>query len=333
MVRHRHRTVVVTGASSGIGRACALRFARPDTALVLVSRDPAGLETLAAVCHDRGGQVLVAPADVSDAAAVEDVARRAVARFGRIDVWVNNAGVNLYGWVEECPDELWRRVVQVNLFGTYHGVRAVLPWFREQGHGVLINVSALLGHAGTPQQSAYAASKHGIRALSESVRQEVRDVDGISVCTILPGPVDTPLFRHAANWTGRRAVAPRHRVEADRVAKAVLRCARRPRPELPVSGATWPGALVTRLVPGLVTRFGAAAVERPVLADEPADWTAGNLFESAASTAGVPDGRRGERVTDRRRSGLARTATGLVIAGGGLAGAAAVWAGNRGGRA
>ncbi|RIV39960.1 SDR family NAD(P)-dependent oxidoreductase [Micromonospora radicis] len=309
----RDRVVVVTGASSGIGRACALRFAERVGGLVLVARRAAALEELATECRGRGSEVLVAAVDVTDAEAVDRVAAQAVARFGRVDVWVNNAAVNLYGRTEEVPARLWHRVVQTNLFGTYHGVRAVLPWFREQGGGTLINVSSVLGHTGFPQQSAYAASKHGIRALGDCVRQEVRDVDGISVCTVLPGPVDTPLFRVAGNWTGRRVVPPGQPVPADRVAAAVLRCADRPRREVPVGGASRAGVLAARIAPGLVERAGARVLGRQHFADEATAPTEGNLFEPADFGARVDDGWRSGVDGRRRRGAKALLGAGLLL--------------------
>jgi NAD(P)-dependent dehydrogenase (short-subunit alcohol dehydrogenase family) len=308
----RDRVVVVTGASSGIGRACALRFAEAGGALVLTARRGDALQELATECRGRGAEVLVAPADVTDAEAMDRVAAEAVARFGRVDVWVNNAAVNLYGRTEEVPARLWHRVVETNLFGVYHGVRAVLPWFREQGGGTLINVSSVLGHTGFPQQSAYVASKHGIRALSDCVRQEALDVKGIVVCTVLPGPVDTPLFRVAANWTGRRVVPPGRPVSADRVAAQVVRCADRPRREVPVGGASRFGVLAARIVPGLVERAGARVLSRQHFADEPTALSEGNLFEPPDFGARVDDGWRSE---GRRRPRWSRAllGTGLLL--------------------
>jgi NADP-dependent 3-hydroxy acid dehydrogenase YdfG len=270
---------VITGASSGIGRATALAFAEQGACVVLIARRADSLERLASECASFGAEVEVAAIDVTDGQAVAETAQRVMARFGRMDVWVNNAAVNLYGRVEEAPVDLWRRVVETNVVGTYHGVRAAVPWFREQGAGVLINVSSILSKQGSPYQSAYAASKHAVRAISDCVRQEVLDVPGIAVCTILPGPVDTPIFASAANVTGWRVEAPGTPADARRVAAAIVRCAHRPQREVVVGLSTRLGLLATRLAPGIVEQVMARVLPREHFADVPAAPTAGNLFE------------------------------------------------------
>ncbi|MDG4765499.1 SDR family NAD(P)-dependent oxidoreductase [Solwaraspora sp. WMMD406] len=291
MSRHLDQQIaVVTGASSGIGRACAHRFAAAGTALVLLARRGQALEALAIECRGHGAQVLVVPVDVTDADAVADAAREAVARFGRIDVWVNNAGVNLYGPVDESPAELWHQVVRTNLFGTYHGVRAALPWLREQGTGTLINVSSVLSWVPAPQQSAYAAGAHAIRALSACTRQEVSDVPGIAVCSVLSGPVDTPMFRSAANWTGRQVVPPSRPVGADRVARVVVRLARHPRREVTVGAGARLGVLAGRLLPAVTERVSALTVPRRHFVPEAVAYTAGNLRRPVPLGARVDDG-------------------------------------------
>jgi NAD(P)-dependent dehydrogenase (short-subunit alcohol dehydrogenase family) len=127
-----------------------------------------------------------------------------VERFGRIDVWVNNAGVILYGRFEDTPAEDFERVVRTNLLGQVHGARAALRQFRAQGRGVLINMGSVWGRVSSPQVSAYVASKHAVRAFSECLRQELRNDPGIEVATMLPQAADTPIFRHAGNYTGRQ---------------------------------------------------------------------------------------------------------------------------------
>jgi short-subunit dehydrogenase len=317
MAHHRPQTIVITGASSGIGRATALAFARRGRALVLVARRGEALEELATECRGRGATVRVEPADVTDADALSLIARRVVSEFGWLDVWVNNAAVVAYGRAEEIPAEMWRRVVEVNLFGTYHGIRAALPWMREQGSGVLINVSSVLGKTPSPYQSAYVASKYAVRAVSESVRQEVRDAGGISVCTVLPGAIDTPLFRSGANVTGHRVEPPGPAIDARRVASAIVRCARRPRREVVVGASTRAGLLANRLAPALTERVFASAVERVHFADEPAERSEGNLFEPSPTGARIDDGWR--RGNGRRRGARAAvvgagTAAAVVLA-------------------
>jgi NAD(P)-dependent dehydrogenase (short-subunit alcohol dehydrogenase family) len=150
----------------------------------------------------------VVAADVGDADAVFRLASRTVDRFGRIDVWVNNAGVILYGRFEDTPAEDFEQVVRTNLLGRVHGARAALRQYRAQGRGVLINMGSVWGRVSSPQVSAYVASKHAVRAFSECLRQEPRNDRGIDVGTMLPQAADTPIFRHAGNYSLRAADHP-----------------------------------------------------------------------------------------------------------------------------
>jgi NAD(P)-dependent dehydrogenase (short-subunit alcohol dehydrogenase family) len=199
--------IVITGASTGIGRASALAFARAGATVVVTSRREEVLCTLAESCKNLGGRAIAIAADVTDERIIQDLARRVVESFGRIDVWINNAAVTLFARFEQTPPEAYRRVIETNLFGCIHGARAVLPYFREQGSGMLINISSGVGKIGSPFISAYVASKFAIIGLSESLRMELRDAPDIHVCTVLPAAIDTPLFQQGANFTGR-AVQP-----------------------------------------------------------------------------------------------------------------------------
>jgi len=126
------------------------------------------------------------PTDVTDEAAVAEMARRVVERFGRIDVWVNNAGVYLLGSLEATPSAAFRRVLETNFFSNVHGARTVLPRFREQGHGVLINNASVYSHVGAPWLTAYVSSKFAVRGFSEALRQELGDLPDVHICTVSP---------------------------------------------------------------------------------------------------------------------------------------------------
>lgn len=186
--------VAITGASSGIDRAAALRFARRGSSLALCARSRKPLEAIAAECEATGATVLFETLDVSDEEAVEKFAAAAVERFGRIDVWVNNAGVIAYGEFLEIPSDVFRRVIETNLMGQVHGARAALRRFTAQGSGVLINMSLVWGRVSSPQVAPYIVSKNAVRALSECLRGELPADGDVHITTLAPQAVDTPIF-------------------------------------------------------------------------------------------------------------------------------------------
>ena len=218
------KVIVITGASSGIGRATALRFAAKKEHLVLASRGEAALKALATECRAKGARVTVVPTDVSDHAQVKELARTA---GGRIDVWINDAGIGAYAPFTELPVRELKRLVDVNLLGVAYGSRVALKRMLEQDAGVLINLSSVLGEVPQPTAAAYAMTKAAVRSLSEALRSELRG-SGVSVCTVLPEGIDTPFYRHAANHTGREIKATPPVTSADRVARAIVRLADHP---------------------------------------------------------------------------------------------------------
>jgi short-subunit dehydrogenase len=279
MRKLKSSVVVITGASSGIGRATALAFADAGAAVVVSARRRAPLEELAEECRSRGVQAEAVVADVRDPDATEQLARETAGRFGRIDVWVNNASVIQYGRFDEVPVDEWHEVFATNVFGYYHGMRAAVPYLREQGEGVIVNVGSVLSKVPAPFQSAYVASKHAVKALTECVRQELLDVEDIEVSLVVPGAIDTPLFQHAANHTGRKPKAPRPVIDPERVAAAIVSCAKKPQREVAVGASTRSGLLNGKLAPGLTERAAARAMADEQFLDEPAESTSGNVFD------------------------------------------------------
>ena len=298
--------VVVTGASSGIGRATALALASRQARLVLVARDAESLAQIAAECAAAGAEVVLVAADVADPDAVEDVARRAVERFGSIDAWVNSASVMMFGSLLDTPLDDVRRVLEVNLMGCVHGCRSALARMIPQDRGVIVNVSSLLGAVALPYGSAYTMSKFAIRGLGGSVRQELRLAGhrGVKVSTVLPGPIDTPIFANAANHSGRRARALPPLYTPERVARVIVNQIRHPRREVVAGGALGRAFLLLHtLLPGTAERVMAVEADLFGLSrTETAPVGSGNLYRPAPGPGRVHGEWHGLRRERRRRA-------------------------------
>ena len=189
-------TVLITGASQGIGKETALLFARNGYDVVLASRQADRLEAVASEVQSLGCDALAVPTDVRDAQQVERLIQTALDRFGAIDVLVNNAGVYLLGPVEECTLSDWHQIIDTNLWGYIHTIHALLPHFLERGTGIIINVGSIGGKVPIPYQVPYTASKYAITGLTESLQAELRP-KGIQVCAIHPNFIKTDLMERA----------------------------------------------------------------------------------------------------------------------------------------
>jgi len=299
----KNTTIVITGASSGIGRATALRFARKGTSLVLAARRAAALEEVADACRQQGAEALVVPTDTSDEMAVRHLADEAVRRFDGIDVWVNDAAVSSFAPFTEMPMDEFRRVIDVNLMGYVYGARAALEVMERQGRGVIVNVSSIVGEIPQPYTAPYGMSKAAVRALGVSLRSELslQKRKHIHVVTVLPPTVDTPFFRHSANHTGRRIVAMPPVFSVDKVARAVVRAAGAPGTgtEITVGGAGKAFVLQHRKTPAAVEAQMALQVEKTHLSrKQPMPDNQGTLFTpavdpaDATTTGGWKGGRR-----------------------------------------
>lgn len=275
-----HAVVVITGASSGIGRATALNMASRGARLVLAARGESELERAARECTGAGAEAIAVPTDVTDEPAVRALAERAVERFGRIDVWVNNAGVILYGRFEDTPGDAFRRVVDTNLFGQLHGARAALAQFRRQDDGgVLINLGSVWGRVTSPYVSAYVVSKFAIRAFSECLRQELADSPHIHVVTILPQAVDTPIFRRPGNFSGREVRRLPFARRPEDIAQRIVWCAEDPKREVTDRRFGRLLELLTAIAPRVWSGLAPRLFGRLALDDRAAAPSYGNLFE------------------------------------------------------
>ena len=224
------KVVVITGASSGFGRGAALRFAAEGACLVLAARRGEVLDEIVAECKAAGAHAFAVATDVSREEDVRRLAWQAVDKYGRIDVWINNAGVGAIGRFERIPLADHHQVVSTNLLGTLYGAYHAYRQFLAQKSGVLINVASELGGHTGPFHSSYAAAEHGIVGLSDSLRQEVAQsgMRGVHICTVLPSAHDTPFFDHAANYSGHEVQAPKPLNDPQGVIETLVALARDP---------------------------------------------------------------------------------------------------------
>ena len=225
----RNSTVVITGASSGIGKAAALAFAAQGANLVLGARRDEALFEVAEEAQRYGVHAIAVPSDVTDLEDMRLLASTAAQRFGGIDVWINNAGIGLVGPFADVPMESHRRVVETNLFGGMNGTHAVLPYFLDQQYGTLITNISFGAWIAPPFAAAYAASKAGLEAFTQSIRLELEDWPEIHVCDVFPAVIDTPGYQHGGNYMGKEIKPSSPLVPPERVADAMVSLAKRPR--------------------------------------------------------------------------------------------------------
>jgi NAD(P)-dependent dehydrogenase (short-subunit alcohol dehydrogenase family) len=275
------QTVLVTGASSGIGRATAIELAGRGARLVLVARGRGPLEETAAEARAAGAQAaVVCPADVTDEDAVRAAVEAAVEQFGRLDVVVHAAQVMAYGRIEDVPREVYEQVVDVAVHGTATVARVVLPLFRKQGAGHLVVVNSLLGNIAAPLMGSYVTAKWGQLGLIRVLQQETRDEPGISVSAVQPGGVDTPIYFQGATWTGSTGRPPPPVYSPQRVARTVLSTLDRPRR---IVQAGLFNSVITagfRLAPGVFDVLVGPLLQRMAIANDEVAPTEGNVFES-----------------------------------------------------
>ena len=247
--------VVITGASTGIGRAAALEFAKRKTRLVLGARSVEKLEETAAECREAGAECIVVSSDVTKFEDVEALKDAAIRTWGRLDVWVNNAGIAAIGSFTEVPLEEHRRVLETNVMGYVHGAHVALKIFRQQKSGTLINNGSIDARLATPYMSSYVASKFAVRGLTHALRQDLalEGYSQIEVCQINPGVTETPAFEKAGNFSGRRLKLGIPKATPEKIARAMVRLVDRPRREVFVGPLTGLGNAAYTFFPSLTS--------------------------------------------------------------------------------
>jgi NAD(P)-dependent dehydrogenase (short-subunit alcohol dehydrogenase family) len=290
------QVVVITGASSGIGRETALQLAARGASVVLAARNQEALEEVARQVERIGGRAEAVPTDVASWPQVQALAERAVERFGRIDTLANVAAVSLYATVEQATPEEIEQVIRVDLLGQIHGVKAVLSHMRRQGSGTIINVGSALSERAVPLQAAYSAAKHGLKGFTEALRLELdREQSGISVVLIEPSSVNTPLFDHARSKVGRKPMPIPPIYEPSVVAEAIVSAAERPTRKIVVGGSGKLLVLAERVDPRLLDLymlFGDRMVKSQLTEEPPSERD--NLF-APVEGRGSTTGRFGDR--------------------------------------
>jgi short-subunit dehydrogenase len=258
----RGARTILTGASSGIGQALALRLAGEGARLVLASRDQARLEELAGEIRARGGEAVVVPTDVTDAGQRRHLVEAAVAALGGLDVLVNNAGVGAMGFFETADEERLRRIFEVNFFATTELTRLALPHLKRGRHPLLVNIASVLGRRAIPGSTEYCASKFAVVGWSEGLRAELA-ADGVDVLVVCPGSIETSFRDNLLEARLRFAYYKRRRMTADRCAELIVRAMRKRRREVVITTRAkllvWLNRLFPRLLDVVLARYARTA--------------------------------------------------------------------------
>ena len=275
------KTFVITGASSGFGRGTALAMGQMKVNVVIAARRTALLEEIAVQIRQAGGKALVVTTDVAKPEDMRRLMSAALAQFGSVDGWINNAGIGAIGRFDEVPLEDHSRVIDVTLKGVVNGSHVAMQQFRKQGYGTLINVGSVESEVPLAYHASYAASKAAVLSLGRTLNEELRlsKVDTISVSTIMPWAVDTPFFEHAANYSGH-TLRMASMDDPQKVVNAIVRSTLHPSEEIPVGWKARSAVWSHWLAPDLTERFSAdIAHDYQMEQAPPASRTTGALHQ------------------------------------------------------
>jgi short-subunit dehydrogenase len=266
------QVIVITGASSGIGLATAEMAVERGARVVMAARSEDELREVVQRLNRNGKRATYIAADVSDEAAVQRIADKAIAEFGGFDTWVNNAGISVYGRLVDVPMADKRRVFETNFWGLVYGCKAAVRHLRGDG-GAVINIGSVVSEFAVPLQGIYSASKHAVKGYTDALRMELEADDvPIAITLVKPGAIDTPFPEHARKYMAEQAkhAAPVYRPEE--VAHAILRCAERPMREVVVGGGPRLQIAMSAIAPRLTEKYMArTAMSRQRRDDEQAN--------------------------------------------------------------
>lgn len=297
------RTFIITGASSGFGRGVAIRLGEYGANVVLAARRTEVLEEVAAIIRNSGGKAMVVTTDVSNAGDMQRLADLAVKEFGKVDVWINNAGVGSVGPFWKVPIEEHARVIDVNLKGVIYGSHIAVKMFMQQGYGVLINTGSVESEVPVAYHASYAATKAGIRSLTNTLYQELRLAGfkkKIRVVTVLPWGADTPFFVNGGNHSGgtlRTAALD----DPAKVVNTIIFASLHRNRELPAGWKARTSYRMHHVLPHFTERLAAAmSYHYQIKTAPPAPETSGNLFETKSTGTGVEGGVRQRMKAEKR---------------------------------
>jgi short-subunit dehydrogenase len=324
------QVLVITGASSGIGLVTARQAARRGAKLVLAARAEDALRTLAEEINTQsevngwGSEAIYVAADVGREEDVRRIAETALARFGRVDTWVNNAGVSIYGRILDTPFEDMRRLYETNFWGVVYGSVVAAEILRQRG-GVLINVGSVLSDRAIPVQGVYSSSKHAVKGFTDALRMELEEEGApVSVSLVKPSTIDTPYTKHAKNLMEKEPALPPPVYAPETVAAAILHCAETPTRDVYVGGGGKALSVLGKFAPRLSDKVMEAVGFEAQQQDGPAGARVdGGLYEASGTLK--------ERSGDDRvvfessvytKASLHPLLTGVLFVGAGLAVAA-----------
>ncbi len=275
------QVVVITGASSGIGLATAWAAGKKGARVVLGARSEHAIEELAQRIRGAGGQAVAVVCDVADRSQVEQLAKAAIDAFGQIDTWVNNAGLGMYGRLDEIDDDDAHQLFEINFWGLVYGSLVALPYLVQNG-GALINVGSEVSEAATPLLGIYTASKHAVKGFTDSLRIEVEEIDQspVSITLIQPTAVDTPFPQHARNFMQTEPTLPTPQIKPEQVAEAILDAATNPTRSKKVGLMSKVNTTLAKVLPSIGDKLASRQAEK-LHTNEPPQHPEGALYQAS----------------------------------------------------
>lgn len=303
------KTIVITGASSGVGLATAEAFAQEGCHLVLAARGEAGLDAAVERCRKLGGTAVAIPTDVSDYAQVQHLLDEILSRTGRVDVWVNNAGVMASGKFEEIPIEVSHQVVKTNLLGYMNCAHVVLPVFKSQGTGVLVNNVSIGGFMPAPYSAVYSATKFGIKGMMECLQGEISNEADIHICNLYPQIQRSTGNMHSAKYSGLDFKIPPFAADPRDTADQLLNLAKNPKKNKFPDFNSWLLKTLHDVAPNLLVNTASAGM-RLLMKLKDAPSTEGNILKPSKD----PHEIYGETLLPQMSSKSAKVVLGVGLA-------------------